>query len=255
MNFETFISQFSFDPTYKGYVGVEWEVFVTDQAGRVVPSSAQILEALKGNCCADQVGYELSACQVELRTKPVKLAGLKEALVECREALTQASAKVGLQIAYMELAPSDIPLDVYPDPRYLEIKSRLSVETLRAGCRVAGVHVHVGMPDYATALRTYRHVLPYVPHLVMLGDRSEGERMRLYRSMTPESDPPDIQSWEHLYEYACARGWVNDPRSWWSLVRISKHGTIEFRVFGSTDDINQIFNWANLCHKLCHGVM
>jgi ribosomal protein S18 acetylase RimI-like enzyme len=51
------------------------------------------------------------------------------------------------------------------------------------------------------------------------------------------------------------KGFDKDPRKCWTLIRISKNGTIEFRMFGATPSLERIVGWAKLCHDLCKEAM
>jgi gamma-glutamyl:cysteine ligase YbdK (ATP-grasp superfamily) len=146
-----------------------------------------------------------------------------------------------------------MPLDVYPDPtgRYQKITRDMPREVLTAACRIIGTHVHIGMPDHETALRVYNRLCPYFEHLCEMGNGSFGERLAIYRQMAPKYKPTPYESWEDFYGSACKKGFVEDPRKCWTLIRISVHGTIEFRMFGATDNHERIVRWATKCHELC----
>jgi hypothetical protein len=44
---------------------------------------------------------------------------------------------------------------------------------------------------------------------------------------------------------------VLDPRKNWSEIRISAHGTIEFRLFGASASDDENMQWIRECHALC----
>ena len=107
------------------------------------------------------------------------------------------------------------------------------------------------MLDMNMAIYCYNKVIEHTENLMKLGDNSNGERMRLYKIMAPRYSPKSISSVEDLFNQAKDHGFAENPRSCWTMIRISIHGTIEFRMFGATNSIDQITNWVSHCHKLC----
>lgn len=291
---DVFKSQFNYRPEFSGYVGVERESFlVRDEATfwqkligkkneRVAPEAARVLSfhEKRGiptmehtlstwgkDSSTEYVTYsppvpgefsqELSACQIESRIGPSELHALQEALKLSEDRLEKLTSFLSLQLSHREVGPADMPLDVYPDPsgRYQAITKDMPRETLLAACRVIGTHVHVGMPDHDTALRVYNHVSEHFHALCELGNGSFGERLAIYRTMAPKYQPMPYESWQHFHDVACQEGFETDPRKCWTLIRISVHGTIEFRMFGATDSIDRIVSWATRCHALCMEAM
>ncbi len=252
-----FISKFLFSPKKAGLVGVEREQFVCDSSGcEILPLSSAYLQQLAPINAAGGpfgFGYELSACQLESRAGPCPIDDLASTLCRCEETLVRADASLGLSRRNIEVAPSTIPLQIFNDPtgRYQEITKNMPEGVLSAACRVAGTHVHVGMPDIDTALLVYNRVIRHSKDLVKLGDGSCGERMSLYKVMAPRMEPENINSIDQFYAQAVEHGFADNPRSCWTLIRISIHGTIEFRMFGATDSIPKITRWAEVCISLC----
>ena len=253
MKTEDFRRKFDFQESGSLFIGVERERHIVDKDGVIVPTAAKVLEALENG----HFGYELSACQIEDKTDPIRLENLEEALLQNDETLGQVLRELSLGTSHQEVAPADMPLDVYPDPtgRYQRIVENMPIETLRAACRVIGTHIHVGMPDHETALRVYNQVINYTDSLVSIGDGSDGERMRIYRQMAPDATPPYYRDWDDFYSVACAKGFDQDPRKCWTLIRISVHGTIEFRMFGTTPVLKVIVCWARHCFNLCEKAL
>jgi carboxylate-amine ligase len=247
----TFRDQFQFDATKAFYVGVERERFLTVK-GHIAPIAPMVLDALKE--MGEKFGYELSACQLEDRIGPHRLEDVAAALYDNDECIADASCiTCGFGTFHSEVGPENMPLDVYPDPtgRYQEITRNMPRHILLAACRVIGTHIHIGMPDHETALRVYNSVVPHYMELCEKGNGSFGERLAIYRIMAPDYEPKPYRDWEHFSEVAVAKGFAEDPRRCWTLIRISKHGTIEFRMFGATSSLLRIVGWVRLCHTLC----
>jgi hypothetical protein len=256
---EQFFAKFIFDQLKTGWIGVEREQFLVDSSyGSIAPLAPGYLRhirSLNGAVSSDHfdIGYELSACQLESKVGPCRLESIGLWLEECEGFLRGADKALGASRLNTELAPTNMPLDIYPDPtgRYQIITQSMPVDVLRAACRVAGTHIHVGMADMETAVETYNRVICHTNKLIRMGDYSSGERMKLYPLMAPRYIPEPIVSPSDYYEQALKYGFVQDPRKCWTLVRISIHGTIEFRMFGAIDSIDKIVGWVNECHALC----
>jgi gamma-glutamyl:cysteine ligase YbdK (ATP-grasp superfamily) len=251
---EEFAKKFDFRKSGKLLVGVERECFLADEHGNIVPRAAEILRHFPDR---KRFGYELSACQFEDRIGPVKINDVKKALLQNERDIEIIENRLGFKRLHVEVAPETMPLDIYPDPtgRYQDITQNMSRHILLAACRVVGTHVHIGMPDHETALRVYNLVIKHMEALCELGDGSGGERLRIYKIMAPDFQSPPYVSWKEFYEVFVRKEYESDPRKCWNLIRISVHGTIEFRMFGATSDLDKIVEWAEICHQLCQEAM
>lgn len=244
-----FLAQFDFRKDGSGLIGIERERFLVDGLGNPVALSEEFLRTVNNS----RWTYELSACQAEDRTSPKRLR--EEILAELAlNDLTgeEAAKRIGCELRVMEVAPVTMPLTVYPDPRYLEIAKRISEEELRAACRVAGVHIHYGVASMAEALAVYNRLCAYLGYLSHIGDNSHGERLALYRTMAPKSIPPRYQDEDDFYGTACEMGFTENPRNCWHLVRISRHGTVECRMFGACDT-GRIMHLVNVVRYIAEG--
>ncbi|MBU1046658.1 hypothetical protein KKH36_02665 [Patescibacteria group bacterium] len=253
MDIQKFTSKFKFDPTNTFKVGIERETFLTNLTGEIVPINPQVLNFFGITDQSREFGYELSACQLEERIGPVRIEKVKEHLLRNSEKLDTAEKILCFRREYLEVAPEDMPLDVFPDPtgRYQKITKDMPVDILRAACRVAATHFHIGMPNIETTLKVYNYVINHVDRLCRIGDNSNGERLKIYKVMAPDFSPPRYNNWESFYQEALNKGFDEDPRKCWHFIRISIHGTIEFRMFGNTADIQKVAKWAEICHCLC----
>ncbi len=245
---DDFASKFDFKPQYRGYVGVERECFLMND-GKIVPAAASILNLLPQD---GTYGHELPACQLEMRTKPVRVNDLREELIQVEKLANEAASTLGLSLAYIPVAPKGIPLDVSPDStgRYARIAEKLPHEVLEAACSVAAVHIHIGVSSQNEIIEVYNRLVNRFDELKRAGDTSEGSRMALYSVMAPVTIPPHYESWEKYSEAMQKRGCIEDPRQCWDLIRISTHGTVEVRVFDSTADIIRIVQWALLVKSI-----
>jgi carboxylate-amine ligase len=252
VEYSEFKNKFRFATKHAFKFGVEREFFIADKTGAIVPYAQSVYDRLRREC-GDLFTYELSACQIESRTEIVSPSQLIESLRDCEVKLDGVLETLGLHKLSAEVASDDMPLDVYPDPdgRYKRIARAMPREVLLAACQVAGTHVHVGMPDAETALRVYNYVIHYCDELCVLGDNSNGRRLHIYSMVAPDPRPRAYGSWVNFFEEAQREGYAEEPRNCWKLIRITKHGTIEFRMFGATESIEQIAAWAFRCRELC----
>ena len=111
------------------------------------------------------------------------------------------------------------------------------------------------MPDHETALKVYNQTILFCDELCILGDGSNGRRLKIYKIVAPKYKPVPYLDWEDYFKFANENGFVGDSRNCWHLIRISKHGTIEFRMFGATKDLDKIHEWAYVCRELCKKAM
>lgn len=250
---ENFSRLFKFNPQNTLLVGVERECFLTVD-DQIQPISALVLKHLGIN---GRFGYELSACQLEDRVGPCQLKDLKSQLLENEKIIALAEQQLKFKRSFTEVGPNSMPLDIYPDPngRYAQLVKKMPPEVLLAACQVIGTHIHIGMPDHQTALAVYNKVIRHWPELCQMGDHSQGERLRIYKIVAPKFEPPKYQDWTEFHQQAVKNNFAHDPRSCWTLIRISVHGTIEFRMFGATTDLEKIVTWADQCHQLCFQAM
>ncbi len=250
-----FLSQFHFDSNKAGLVGVEREQFITDDGGHILPKSPFYIREIGALPKLNQVdfGFELSACQIESKVGPTTLDDLPLLLDRAESRLRGVDCTLGTRRVNLEVAPEGMPLDIYPDPtgRYQQITENMPISTLLAACRVAATHIHVGVRDIEHAISAFNAAVVHAPELIRDGDGSAGQRIALYRTMAKEFEPKPFSSVDDFFERAQLGGYANDPRSCWTIVRISVHGTIEFRMFGATISHEKIIAWAKTCHALC----
>ncbi len=286
MNLCTFLDQFKFflnqtmaeliqeghlPPHVHRSLGIEREFFLVDGNGCPVPHAVAFLKSMPsaidyqgwfeqglmgmGFILEEPWTYELSACQVEHRTQPCEtIDELRAVLIESTREGHAIADHIGLRLRALEVAPADMPLDVYPDDkRYAHLAETLPRETLRAACRVAGTHIHRECGDIEEAIRVHNALTRSLEEFMRIGDHSHGERLRLYREMAPRWRPPLYESPEHFHAVAHEQGFEDNPRNCWHLIRISRHGTVEVRAFGVTDDIEEIISWAKRVQEIANS--
>ncbi|MFC1656754.1 hypothetical protein ACFL14_02240 [Patescibacteria group bacterium] len=246
--FQEFLSRFNFQKDLVGCVGVERERFLINGDLNIVPRAFDFLQLIND---FETWTYELSACQVEDRTKPLRsVCQIKEAMFLNEITGLKIAKELGLGFAVYEVAGEKMPLDVYPDPRYLEIKSTITPDRLSAACRVTATHFHIGMPNLLTAIHVSNYLRKYIELFSGIGDHSNGIRLGLYKEMAKDWNPPFYENEEHYFEVARKGGHVSNSRDCWHLIRISKYGTVELRMFGVTEDLDEICSWITDVTKI-----
>lgn len=263
------LSRIGYNPSLRGHVGVEREFFLTQECNgsyqyqawmgigwssetHYVPRSPDFLAAINDPAWT----YELSACQVEHRTDPnFELADIRSALTKGLVRGRRVAESLGLRLDAVEVAPDTMPLDIYPhDARYAAIAKTLPRPVRSAACRVTGTHFHVGCASADEALAVHNALVPHLDRLAVLGDHSKGERIRLYKMMATNWQSPLYDSAEHFDAVAKEQGFADSLRNCWHLIRISRHGTVELRMFGMTDDVDENVAWVKEVRKILRGI-
>ncbi|MGK5547595.1 carboxylate-amine ligase [Streptomyces sp. URMC 127] len=157
-------------------LGVEEEYLLLDPVTALpVPLADEVRAAsgLQGVAGGREIKAELLRAQLEAAT-PVctGLAELAGHLVRLRRAVGSAARKAGCRPVACGTPPlcGGAPPAVTPKERYLELQAqgaRLVDEQL-----VNGMHVHVGVPDRATAVGALNRLRPWLPVLVAMGGNS-----------------------------------------------------------------------------------
>ncbi len=246
-----FLRQFVFKPELAGYIGIERERFLATPDGVFVPRAKEFL-ALIGD---PQWTYELSACQVEDKTIPSNnLEEIWKGLTSNDQAGFPAAKKLGVKLITRPVAPPDMALDIYPTPRYQEIAKNISADKLSAACRVTGLHIHVGMPNWAEAIRVYNSLRDNLDFLCRVGDRSGGERLRLYKVMAEGWKPPELKDAGHFFQIAKIQGFDQNPRNCYWLIRISPYGTVELRMFDMIENLFEVLGLILTVRAILDGV-
>ncbi|OGL95676.1 hypothetical protein A2348_00015 [Candidatus Uhrbacteria bacterium RIFOXYB12_FULL_58_10] len=262
------LSRVNFDPSLREHFGVEREFFLKQfkyvgDCGfgwgpywthdyRIVPRSSDFLSTVNDPAWT----YELSACQVEHRTDPSReITDIRDALTSGLDRGHLAAKSLDLRLEAIEVAARDMPLDVYPhDARYASIAAALPERVLSAACRVAGTHLHVGCASPEEALAVHNALVPHLNPLIALGDHSRGERIELYKMMARNWQPPAYASREHFDAVAREQGFATNLRDCWHLIRISGHGTVELRMFGVTNNVDEIINWILVVRGILRSI-
>ncbi|MFF9909044.1 glutamate--cysteine ligase [Streptomyces sp. NPDC013457] len=230
-------------------VGVEEEFLLVDPVSRELSAAAEKVVAEASHDLGDHVGPELTRYQVETRTDPhTHLADLADQIGSAREALARAAARQGLRIVSTGtpvLAPPGPP-PLTDGPRYTRSAAMfrgLDDEQVACAC-----HIHVGVPDLATALEVSNHLRPWVPLFIAVAANSPYWAGRdtgyaSWRTTTwgrwPVSGPPpyfeSADHFEDLVSGFLTTGAVMDRGGLYWDIRPSHHvSTLEIRAADAT---------------------
>jgi len=148
-------------------VGVEEELFLVDPlTGTQTNSSAAVVQAV--GPVTGTIEQELHACQVELISDVCVSAGESiDALAALRRTILGTGA--GLLGSGTHPAAIEGDAEVTDKERYERIRDLLGDAAVTP---VAGLHVHIGMPDAPTAIRAFNGLREQLPLLQALAANS-----------------------------------------------------------------------------------
>jgi carboxylate-amine ligase len=242
-------------------LGIEEELFLVDPAAghALAPVAADVLARMEAPPGA--AAHEAFAAEIELRSPPVRHAS--EA-VAALGALRTAARAGGATLMGCGLHPAaEHGTAVLVDAeRYRRVEADMRALIRRAP--ECALHVHVGMPDAETAIRTFNGLRRWLPLLAGLSAGSPfwfGEdsglasaRAAIVRAYPSRGVPRafrDMDDWTRTVEASLVAGGLEDPtRLWWDVRVQPRLGTVEVRELdaqGSLDDATAI---AALVHGL-----
>ena len=180
------------------------------------------------------------------------LEDLKKALIINDQILEKAASQFGFGFDFTEFAEESQILNLVVNPfdkRHKNIWESLSPERCLAASRVFSTHVHIGVekPEVLKLLNFCDEKT--ITRLASIGDHSNGKRILAYRTMTQsKSIPPNFSTIDELLCYIQKNGGERDV---WDLVRYKPSTkTIEFRMFGATENIEEVLNYVKVCLDL-----
>ena len=240
-------------------VGVEEELFLVDPVtGEQTNASTTVAERV--DPVAGTVERELHACQVELISEVCADAGEAVAmLADLREAVLGTGA--GLLGAGTHPQAAEGAAEITDKDRYERIRDLLGDAVATP---VAGLHVHVGMPDAATAIRAFNGLRRHLPLLLALAANSPFRHGRdtglaSAREVTqrgwPRSGVPralrDFDDFCRLTRLLTRAADVPDYTwFWWKLRPHPRLGTVEIRALDAQTSLQDTAALVALTHCL-----
>jgi carboxylate-amine ligase len=249
-------SNFGAEPSFA--LGVEEELLLVGADNELVDAGGRAVRAADPD--RGEVGRELFKSMMESRSDVTANAAQAIAqLAGIRRELHASGARIMAVGVHPTAQPGEA--DVEEAKRYAAIK-----DTLQGVLRtpICGQHVHVGMPDAATAVRAYNGIRAHVPLLNALAANSPfwfGEdsglassRTAIFRSYPRAAMAPAFEDFEHfcvVTRQVCAAAGLNDyTHIWWDARIHPGLGTIEIRAADTQTDMRRAAALAALVHCL-----
>ncbi|GLZ78830.1 putative glutamate--cysteine ligase 2 [Actinorhabdospora filicis] len=226
-------------------MGVEEEYFIVDPDSReAVPAAAAVVARVE-DWAGGSVGTEFTKQQIEARTAPFTVLG--ELAGQIRRMRRIAIAAAGAEGLRVTATGTPILGDVVPPPIADIPRYRETTEMFRAlqdGQNICACHVHVHVPDRATAILAGNHVRPWLPVLLSMNanspylagrDTGYSSWRTLSWSGWPVAGPPpffgSLGHYEDVVGNLLEAGALKDRRSIFWDIRPSAHlPTLEIRV-------------------------
>ncbi len=204
---------------------------------------------------------ELFSCLVETNTPICESAA--EALGELRRlrgVVAEGAAREGLVVAAAGAHPFSRSEEqrIVEEPRYLKMVDELGGKVRRQ--LVCGLHVHVGMESFETALRTLSAIVPWLPPVLALSLNSPyltGAETGVLSSRAarllelPRGGPPPRMSSPAQWEAEIDATGEDYTRSWWDARPHPRLGTIEVRIADQPTSVERSAALAALVQALC----
>ncbi len=227
--------------------GVEEEFFLLDpMSGRPHPVAAAIVGALPEGV-RERATREFLAGQIETATGICSSAGeALDQLVEFRVGLARAAASAGVVAAGTGTAFDAEPSpSLTPGERYADLAERHA--SLVDDHQVAGLHVHVGVPDPDAGIRALGALASWLPFLTAISANSpwwrgldtgfESWRGVLLRRWTTHGCPPAVATaaeYDERVRALVGLGGTRDAATIaWDVRMSPRYPTVELRVADS----------------------
>jgi carboxylate-amine ligase len=239
-------------------LGIEEELLLVGADNELVDHGQAVVRDAEPP--AGGVGTELFKAMVEARTEISANAG--EAVAELR-GIRRELLDSGARIMGSGVHPNAEPgeADVHQTPRYALLEHSLQ-GVLRTP--ICGLHVHVGMPDEATAVRVYNGIRTHVPLVNALAANSPfwfGEdsglasaRTVIFRSYPRAAMAPefaDFEDFSRVTRQVCTAAGLEDyTHIWWDVRIHPALGTIEVRAPDAQFHLSRVAAIAALIHCL-----
>ena len=240
-------------------IGVERERFIMRRSdGKIVPMIGTLLPIIQNVAEKNALPpslfcYELFAGQIEDRTMPCdSLRQLREALAANDSVMEEVANQNGLAFCFSEfIEESQIAsLEVNPfDQRHQDIWGSLSQERRVAASAVAAVHIHLAVSEKKAVKLLNACRKEAVDRLSKIGDHSNGKRIAAYVTMAQTLGiPPVFSDFQSVIRYIDDHG---GEKNVWDLVRYKPSTkTVEFRMFGATQSVEEIIEYGTACIEL-----
>ncbi|QEU97077.1 YbdK family carboxylate-amine ligase [Streptomyces kanamyceticus] len=246
-------------------VGAEEEYLLVDPVTRHVRPAAREVVAQAASVLGPRVGTEITRYQVEVRTDPhTSLTEFAAQLRSTRAAAARAAARQGLRIVSSgtPVLGQVTPAPLTAGPRYARSAAMFgALDDEQSAC---ACHIHVGVPNLATALEISNHLRPWIPVLIALtanspywAGRDTGYaswRTTIWGRWPVAGPPPYFESPDHfegLVSGLLTTGAVMDRGGLYWDIRPSHHvPTLEFRAADASTTAGETVLLAGLARAM-----
>ena len=258
-----------FTPNARPTIGVEMELHLVDAVtGDLVSASNEILADMG----AGHPGGEHPKAKHELFQSTVEIiTGVCETPAEAGDdlrttiaELRNSAARRGLTLVSAGTHPFGLAREqtVSPQQRYLDLIDDLQWPARRL--LICGMHVHVGVPDGASAIRIMGELMRHHPLLLALSSSSpyfESEdsglasaRTKVFEGLPTAGIPPTLTNWadfETFMSTLLESGCISSIREvWWDIRPHPDFGTVELRMCDATPTVRETIALAALAQTL-----
>jgi YbdK family carboxylate-amine ligase len=245
--------------------GVEEEFHLVDPVTYRLTRSPALAQAVMRQESGPHLHAEITTTQVESVTGVcTSLSQVRAELVTTRAEAAGAAARAGVRILAASTHPFDSwqQQDITPAPRYQAMVERWA--GLAQQQDICGCHVHVGVPDLATAVAVMDRARPYLHVLLaMTGsspfhdgvDTGHHSYRTMWWSRWPTTGPPEyLGSAERFHEVVAGMvtsGVIADSSHlYWDLRPSSHLPTLEFRLADVCTEVDDVVLHAALVRSL-----
>ncbi|HEY6760925.1 MAG TPA: YbdK family carboxylate-amine ligase [Baekduia sp.] len=246
-------------------LGVEEELLVVDPAAlELSHTGVEVLAAMDVPAAAGSAHPDTYAALVEFAS-PV--AASAEEGVRAVAGLRARARAAGATLLGAGIHPDGAFGDVVhvDEPRYHAIHDQL--RGLLRRTPTCALHVHVGMPDAATAIHVYNGLREWLPLLQALAASSPfwhgfdsglaSARAQLFRGYPRGDIPRAFASFEDFDESAAAVVAAGDAPDytflWWDVRPHPRLGTVEVRAMDAQSSLSTVLALTALIHGLARA--
>lgn len=255
-------------------LGIEEEFQIIDPETRELRSHIQQILGEGKVTLKEQIKPEMHQSVVELGTDVCgNIHDAREQVIRLRSELASMAGKGGLKIASAGTHPFSHWFDqhITEGERYATIVKDLQ-QVARANL-IFGLHVHVGIPDRATAIHVMNQVRYFLPHLYALSTNSpfwvgrntglKGYRLKVFERF-PRTGTPDafesLSEYEDFLKLLIKTGCVDNAKKiWWDIRLHPFFDTLEIRICDAQSRVDDTLALAAVIqaivaklHKLHH---
>jgi len=232
-------------PDHVFTLGIEEEFAIVDPKTRALRSHIQ--EILEGGkvMLKEQIKPEMHQSVVELGTEICQsILDARQHVVDLRSKLAELAGRAGLKIASSGTHPFSHWHDqlITEGERYKEIVK--DMQLLARANLIFGLHVHVGIPERATAIQVMNQARYFLPHIYALSVNSpfwvgrntglKGYRLKVFERF-PRTGIPDafesLSEYEDYCKLLVKTGCVDNAKKiWWDIRLHPFFDTLEVRI-------------------------